>query len=98
MLGSLCGVCQVQKVLGWAFLKDFGYLTFNMTHVVGRTYFSSVGLPGTEEFASKFALAINPVRRARVRSVFYLHSLKAAFLCKTSSVRRGNSHLNVEGY
>lgn len=31
-------------------------------------------------------------------SIFYLHSLKAAFLCKNSSVRSRNIHSDFGGY
>lgn len=36
---SLCVVCQVQKILGWASLKDFEYLTLEIILAVGKTAF-----------------------------------------------------------
>lgn len=94
---SLAAVCQVHKVLGWAPLKGFEYLTSDMTLAVGKPTFLPWGSKSWE-ICLKLTFTISPARRARVRSIFYLHNLKAAFLCKKSSVRRGNSYFNVGGY
>lgn len=44
-----------------------------------------------------FYSSCGTVRRERVVRIFYLHSLKAAFLCKNSSVRSRNIHSGFGG-